>query len=278
MKPRIAFLLPHYSHRSTSLTPGVLRDLADLGATVDVITPLDGPIDLTDVRVEHDLYVLRHSSRVALSLAGALHALGATIVNPYPASLALRDKIVATRMLQAAGVPTPATYVAPAPEDLRSLLDQGPLVVKPYQGSGGLDVSVVRTLADLVEVETGRDPVFAQRFLPPDGRDLKVYVIGGEAFGVAKVFPRRTPAEKAGEPFVLSPLLRDITARCGRAFGIDLYGVDFIESGGRSYVVDMCSIPGFRGVPDASRRLARYFYRTGERAARGVAEVQEAAS
>src|SRR3989442_1620181 len=57
--------------------------------------------------------------------------------------------------------------------------------------------------------------------------------------------------------------------RCGRAFGIDLYGVDFIESAGKQYVVDMSSIPGFKGVPDAPSHLANYFYAAAERAARG---------
>ena len=57
--------------------------------------------------------------------------------------------------------------------------------------------------------------------------------------------------------------------RCGRAFGIDLYGVDIIESEGTPYVVDMCSIPGFKGVPDAPRVLAEYFHGAAERAMRG---------
>ena len=48
--------------------------------------------------------------------------------------------------------------------------------------------------------------------------------------------------------------LRDIVLSCGQAFGIDLYGMDIIESGGKPYVVDMCSIPGFMGVPDAPQR------------------------
>ena len=68
---------------------------------------------------------------------------------------------------------------------------------------------------------------------------------------------------------MLSPELREITLQCGHAFGIDLYGVDIIESEGTPYVVDMCSIPGFKGVPDAPRLLAQYFYAAAERAARG---------
>src|ERR1044072_1490955 len=119
--------------------PSVVRPRADLGATVDVIVPPapDRPVQLSRVRVEHDLYVLRKISGLALSLAGALHELGATIVNPYPASVALRDKIVATRILQSAGVPVPDTYVAADSDALLPLLEDGPIVVKPYQGAGG---------------------------------------------------------------------------------------------------------------------------------------------
>src|SRR5207245_2157105 len=164
------------------------------------------------------------------------------------------DKIVTSRILQAAGVPTPATYVASRAEELAPLLDAGPLVLKPHQGGGGYGVRFVRSAAELAEVPYDRHaPVFAQRYHAPQGRDRKIYAIGGRLFGVKKVFPPRTEAEKRGEPFTLTSELRDIALRCGRAFGIDLYGVDVIESEGTPYVVDMCSVPGFKGVPDAPR-------------------------
>ena len=265
---RIGFLLPHYSPKSASLMPAVVEALAESGAIVEVIHPVEGILDLSKVRVEHDLYVLRHTSGLSLSLAGALHELGAIIVNPYPVSAALKDKIVASRTLEAAGVPTPAAYVASQPQQLLALLDLGPLVVKPYQGAGGHQVRIIRTPAELAEVNCGREPVFAQRYHANDGRDRKIYAIGGRLFGVKKVFPRRTEEEKYGEPFTLSPELREIAVRCGRAFGIDLFGVDIIESEGVPYVVDMCSIPGFKGVPDAPRLLAQYFYAAAEQAAR----------
>ena len=265
---RIGFLLPHYSPKSASVMPAVVEALAESGAIVEVIHPVEGILDLSKVRVEHDLYVLRHTSGLSLSLAGALHELGAIIVNPYPVSAALKDKIVASRTLEAAGVPTPAAYVASQPQQLLALLDLGPLVVKPYQGAGGHQVRIIRTPAELAEVNCGREPVFAQRYHANDGRDRKIYAIGGRLFGVKKVFPRRTEEEKYGEPFTLSPELREIAVRCGRAFGIDLFGVDIIESEGVPYVVDMCSIPGFKGVPDAPRLLAQYFYAAAEQAAR----------
>jgi len=268
-KVRIGFLLPHYSQKSRSFMPDVVQALRESGALVDIIHPVDRVAELSKVRVEHDLYVLRHTSGLSLSLAGALHELGAAIVNPYPVSAALRDKIIASRILQAAGIRTPATYVASHPDQLVPLLDLGPLVIKPYQGAGGHHVRIIRSPAELAEVNCGREPVFAQRYHANDGRDRKIYAIGGRLFGVKKVFPRRTEEEKHGEPFTLTPQLRELAASCGRAFGIDLYGVDIIESEGTPYVVDMCSIPGFKGVPDAPRLLVQYFFAAAERATQG---------
>jgi len=187
-------------------------------------------------------------------------------------TVAIRDKVIAARILGAAGAPMPATYVVSQPDLLTPLLNVGPLVVKPYDGTCGLGVRVVRNEAELFAEPRAAHkppPILAQRYHPPEGRDLKIYVIGERLFGVRKVFPARTEAEKYGEPFTPTAEQREITLRCGRAFGIDLYGVDFIESEGKLYVVDMSSIPGFKGVPDAPSHLANYFYAAAERAARG---------
>ena len=81
-----------------------------------------------------------------------------------------------------------------------------------------------------------------------------------------------------GEPFTPTAELRDIVLSCGRAFGINLYGVDIIESERKPYVVDMCSIPGFKGVPNAPQLLARYFRAPAERAARGEQPTSGAAA
>src|SRR5438034_6740712 len=185
------------------------------------------------VRREHDLYVLKQISGVSLSMAGALHAEGAAIVNSYPVTMALRDKVVAARILAGAGVPVPTTYVVSHTELLKPLLDQGPIVVKLYDGTGGYGVCVVRTEGELAAVPVDKRHFLAQRYHPPQGRDLKIYVIGDRLFGVKKKFPARTEEEKHGTPDTPTPEQCNIALRCGRAFGIDLYGVDFIESEGQ---------------------------------------------
>src|SRR6266516_4936230 len=269
---RIAFLYRRpYAPTSASIFPKVMRALADDGVIVDVIAGKGRVIDLATVRVEHDLYVLKQISGIPMSIAGALHAQGAAIVNPYPVTVALRDKVIAARILAAAGAPMPVTYVVSQPDLLTPLLDRGPLVVKPFDGTCGLGVRVVYTEAELLadaRPAHKAPPILAQRYHPPQGRDLKIYVIGERLFGVRKVFPARTEAEKYGEPFTPTAEQADLARRSAGAFGIDLCGVDLIESEGRTYVVDIASIPGFKGVPDAPSLLASYFRAAAERAAR----------
>jgi ribosomal protein S6--L-glutamate ligase len=266
---RIAILMQHYAPAKRSHMPDLVSLLAERGAKVEVIHPAERVVDLSAVQVEHDLYVLKEKSELGLSLAGALHAAGATILNSYPVSIMLRDKIVTSRLLQAGGVPTPETYVAAHPLEFAPLLDAGPLVVKPYRGSRGVGVRLVRTPAELGEVTDEAGPVFAQRYLAHEGRDRKLYAIGAELFGVKRVWPATTHEEKLGEPFTVSGELADVMERCRRALGVDLFGADIVECMGRPYVVDASSFPGFKGVPDAPLRLATYIHSVAERAARG---------
>src|SRR2546426_6550982 len=154
---RIGFLFRRpYRAGFVSIFPKAMQALAEAGVVVDVIACNERLIDLSTVRVEHDLYVLKQISGIPMSLAGALHAQGAAILNPYPVTVALRDKVIAARILEAAGAPMPATYVVSHPELLMPLLARGPLVVKPYDGTCGLGVRVVRNEAELLRSEERR--------------------------------------------------------------------------------------------------------------------------
>lgn len=104
------------------------------------------------------------------------------------------------------------------------------------------------------------DVVFAQRYLSHARRDLKVFGIGEKFFGVRKAFGADSFL-RAGEPARLSPEVEDLARGCGRAFGLELYGLDLAEEEDGPYVIDVNYFPGYRGVPDAGRHLAEYILR-----------------
>src|SRR5262249_33657385 len=135
----------------------------------------------------------------------------------------------------------------------------------------GDGVRVVWDADELDHIPPDSAPVFAQRYHKPDGMDRKIFSIKGQVLGVMRTWPARTYEERLGKPFPITPDIRDIAQRCAEAFGIDLFGLDIVVSGGVPYVVDVSSFPGFKGVPDAALRLADYISWAADRVLAGEA-------
>ena len=266
---RIAFLLQpqgpdDLTPRINPVTAEVVARLRDWGVRVDLWVPEAGAVDLFALRPEHDLYVLKSKTALALSLGGALAVAGARLLNTVRSCALARDKIAVTALLAAAGVPVPPSWATGQGARLRPLLAEGPLWVKPQRGSKGLGVRRLRHGAEVDDRLTPADsaglplPVFAQREVPSAGRDLKVYVVGDRAWAVEKPWPVRTLEDKVGIPTELPSGIRTATLRCGEVVGLELYGVDFVVAGDGFFAVDVNAFPGFRGPADLPRRLAGY--------------------
>jgi ribosomal protein S6--L-glutamate ligase len=265
-------MTPHSTKRNSPLMTEVLALLQQWNVKVDVVHPDDSVTPLASLRAEHDLYVLKAQSELTHSIAGALHAMGAPILNPWPVAVMMKDKVAAMRRLIAAGVPIPETYITSSAHRLATLLEDGPLVIRPSRASKGHGARIVWDADEVEDAVLGGGPLLVQRYHKPDGpdeADRKIYCIGGQLFGVLRKLPAHTFREKCGEPFIITKELRDIAVRCADAFGVELFGLDLILRNGDPYVVDIHAFPGFKGVPDAALRLADYIYATGRLAMAG---------
>ena len=253
---RVGVIAPRpRTDRISPLVPELLARLRELGCQAELIDPDADPVDLGQVRADADVYILKSGTEAALSFAGILHAQGACLVNPFPVAAACRDKLIQTSVLAAAGVPVPRSWMTADPGTMVPHLAEGPLILKDPRGSRGRGIVVVRDTDQLAALRAGV-PWLAMRYHEPEGRDLKLYRIGDEVFGVERVFPANTYQDKVGRPYRVGPGLREVVLRCGQAFGISVYGVDVIRSQGREWVVDMSSFPGFKGVAGSGRRIA----------------------
>jgi len=207
--------------------------------------------------VTHDLYLLKSDTELALSFAGVLHAQGARLLNPYWNCLATKNKIVASQLLRAAGIPAPRSWVTGDLRLLRSLVEERPLIIKPYQGFHGNGIQIVRHQHELAAVPPPTSPVLIQEYIAGRGEDLKVYVIGEEVFATRKPFAPDSFV-RPGRPCPITSEVREIARRCGQVFGLGLYGLDIIESPGGPVVVDVNYFPGYKGVPNGPTLLADY--------------------
>ena len=255
---------PEKQRRNPVITEAI-EILRTRGAEVDVIEPRLMHFELSDLRVRHDLYVIKSiSNPMAANVGATLHALGAQTFNPFPIVQTIRNKIVTLRLLAAHGVSVPATYVGAEVDRFVPLLDQGPLIIKPYSGSSGIGVKRVTTPDELV-LAAGPPPILAQRFHPADdGLDHKISMIGESVFGVRRIFPLRTYSDKNGTPLEIDGETRGIANSISKILGIDMFSFDLIVSGGKPYVVDVSSFGSMMGVPGAPTLVAARIIRAWE--------------
>lgn len=202
-----------------------------------------------------DLYLLKSYTELALSLAGALSTAGARLINPYEGCAAARNKIVCYQVLKHAQIPVPRAWITGEPALLKALAQQCPLIVKPYMGWRGEGIRIVRNERDAASLPPLVSPVLVQEYIENSGEDLRVYVAGEEVFGIRKRFSSNSFA-KEGDPVPVSREVREIALRCGRVFGMQLYGIDIVEGASGPYVIDVNYFPGYKGVRDAAGVVA----------------------
>jgi ribosomal protein S6--L-glutamate ligase len=235
----------------------VFELLEERGFEVDAGIPEELVARPDLLRVEHDLYILKSHTELALSLAGALDTLGARLLNPYASCITTQDKIVAARRLSAAGVPAPRCWVTGDLTLLAPIAEETTLIVKPHRGHRGAGISIVRNPAELAAVEPASSPVLIQEYVEGSGEDVKVYVAGDEVYAVRKVFSP-TSFTRPGRFSPVSPEVRELALACGRILGLGLYGLDVLETETGPVVVDVNYFPGYKGIPDVAPVIADY--------------------
>lgn len=248
----------------------VIANLRARGAEVELIEPQTASFELSELRVRHDLYILKSiASPMAASIAATLDALGARTFNPFPIVSRLRNKVATLAQLAAHGVPVPTTWVTGNVETLVPQLARGPLIVKPYMGSRGIGVAKVTTRDELLAAAGDASPILAQRFHPSDDSlDHKISFVSGQLFGVKRIFPLRTYDDKIGTPLPVDDRTREIAHSIARALALDFFSFDVIVSGGAPYVVDVGPFGSFMGVPDAPALITKRILQAWEEATR----------
>lgn len=257
-----------------SIFPGVLAALAGRGAVVENVVPDTRLFEMRNLDISPDLYVLRTRSVVGLNLAAALDEAGARLLIPFPVERTLRNKFLLQQRLIEGGVPTPRSYLAWTCTQLGRILEKrGPLIIKDYEGHGGQGVHHVKRRSDLHALRGLDGPIFAQEYVSGSGSDVKLYGIGSYVAATRRAFGAMTREEKVGTSFEPSEELVSIAHRCDSLLGLGLFGVDVIEGENGPFVIDVNSMPGYKGVEGAAARVAEFIWQkavTQSPAARGT--------
>ncbi len=180
-------------------------------------------------------------------------------------SLALvrsRDKLRATQILARHKVGIPRTAFAKHPNDVNNLIKQvggPPLIVKLLEGTQGLGVVLAETknaAKSVIEAFYGLNTnILVQEFIKEaKGADIRAIVVGGKVVAAYKrqgkegEFRSNIHRGGIGETIKLKKAEREMAIQATKALGLDIAGVDMLQSDRGPLVLEVNSSPGLGGI------------------------------
>ncbi|MFX0202674.1 MAG: RimK family alpha-L-glutamate ligase [Candidatus Hodarchaeota archaeon] len=192
----------------------------------------------------------------ALSLAGI-----PLINSPRSVELAA-DKTFSSVLFSLNGIPTPPTIIIESADDGLKGFEElgGDVVVKPMFGSQGRGIDRVTNKAEAVRVFQDRlkndQVIYMQKFIScmmnDEFYDIRAFVIGSEVvasmYRVSSSWKTNIHAGGRPEPCTLTPELDELSIRVSEVIGCEVAGVDIIETEDGPQVLEINSVPGWRGI------------------------------
>lgn len=191
---------------------------------------------------------------------------GAWCLNPPEAIGASRDKLLAHQLLSQAGIAMPVTAFAHSPKDTKDLVGlagSGPVVLKLLESTQGRGVVLAETkkaAESLVDAFRGLDANFlVQEFVKEAaGADVRCLVIGGRVVAAMKRQAQdgefRSNLHRGGKAtaITLSPDEKKTAVSAAKRLGLNMAGVDILQSNKGPVVLEVNSSPGLEGIEAAT--------------------------
>ncbi|HEX2714729.1 MAG TPA: hypothetical protein VHM88_21265 [Candidatus Acidoferrales bacterium] len=259
-------------YKRDSMPMVIAEQLLQWGHAVDLLEPSETVTCLSDlVRQSYDAYVLKTvADGPGMSILEAAEAVGIPTINNSRAIRLVRNKAIASAFAQAQGLPTPHTYFVVHPRLLKKIPGEDyPLVVKPANGSSCRFVYRVDRPADLALLgmaEASHGFFLAQHYVENPGYDIKLYVIGKDVYAVMQGSPLHPEVEVEAQLIPISLEWYKLARHVGKIFGLDIYGLDVLETRNGPVVVDINDFPSFGHVPEAVSHISNYILRLADHA------------
>ena len=208
-----------------------------------------------------DLVIARGRSWGVLCLLSWVERQGVPVINSRAAIAAVHNKADMAVALASAGIPTPRTVLGSVSHiaEAVSAFDY-PLILKPVFGDNCKGLKITASREEMLSLEWPEPFALAQSFIAGSEYDLKLYCIGGDVWAVHKPSLLYTVAADRRQPMLLpaTPALRSLARRCGDVFGLEIFGVDCINTLSGPVVIEVNEFPNYSAVPEANDKLAEY--------------------
>lgn len=249
---------------------GWLVDILDPLALTVVVDENGGRVFHKGWPVECDAVLPRIGysiTRRGVAIVRQFEQSGIIVLNSSNGILRSRDKLVACQMMAQARIPVPITAHVGAWEDTdRAVRRVGgsPCVIKSTEGTHGSGVFLVNSTQQARQLvfqmlERGMRPLVQEYVEESHGSDIRALVVGGK---VVASMRRKAHGSEFRSNFhlggsvsniELSEEQREIAIRASETLGLELAGVDMLESDRGPLVLEVNSSPGLEGIEAATK-------------------------
>ncbi len=206
-------------------------------------------------------------TRRGVAIVRQFEQVGTIVLNPSHGIIRSRDKLVACQMMAERRVPVPITAHVGAWEDTDRAVNRvggTPCVVKSTEGTHGSGVYLVRSEQQARQLvyqmlERGMRPLIQEYIEESHGQDIRAFVVGSE---VVASMRRKAHGNEFRSNFhlggsvsgiELTPRQKEIAVQASETLGLDIAGVDLLESERGPLVLEVNSSPGLEGIEGATR-------------------------
>ncbi|MEZ9174675.1 30S ribosomal protein S6--L-glutamate ligase [Vibrio kanaloae] len=249
------------------------------GHHVDVIDTLHCDIDIASnnpkIRYmgeelpQYDAVIPRIGASITFygtAVVRQFEMMGTFCINESVAISRSRDKLRSLQLLSRKGIGLPKTGFASRPDKIQDLIKNvggAPLVIKLLEGTQGIGVVLAETnkaAESVIEAFMGlKANILVQEFIEEaNGADIRCFVVGNKVIAAMK--------RQAGKGEFRSNLHRGGTAQlvkltkeeratainAAKIMGLNLCGVDILQSKNGPVVMEVNSSPGLEGIEKAT--------------------------
>jgi ribosomal protein S6--L-glutamate ligase len=201
-----------------------------------------------------------------LAVVNQFDMMGVAVLNNSVPIARSRDKLRCLQLLARFGLDIPRTVMARDRSNVARLLkDVGglPAIVKLIRGTQGVGVMLATTLGELEGIlatfsDLGQDIVLQEFIAESRGRDVRALVVGERVVAAMRRRAKRGEFRSnlhrggRGKAVKLGPAYVEAAVTAARIVGLEVAGVDMLETREGPKVMEVNSSPGFEGLERAT--------------------------
>jgi len=238
----------------TDMSISVIKENVQILLNNKVIT------DITDVFVRHIPTGTLEEVVTNLNILKALQSKGLNVMNTAENIELTVDKSLTSMKLKDNGILTPNTWITRGKANTiklsKKLLDSHPLIYKPLFGSQGKNIKKISNISDIETIRNDTNVYYLQEFLETSpSHDYRVLVTKSKNKDKTHTMIRYGDSyinnySKGGKcvETKFDSNLTDIALSAAKILDIPFCGVDIIKYNNKNYVIEVNSIPAWKGL------------------------------